>query len=697
MKTIIKTLCLLCFAAICFGQPTELDSVEIASILQEPNRVKSGQDIRILTKSTEEGIHFRWAPTNVTAWTMGLKYGYSLEKMAVTSDEFVPIEQSPFKTWEKQKWEPYGSEEYPYMLIAAQCIFGENAEESNFVDAANALSNRYTFNLFAADLDRRAAEASGLLYIDPNITEDNIAQYRIFSADPTSGQSTDTTYFVGGYYGIDKILAPQLSLQEEDGAIVLKWIGGGDPLANTGLTAYDIERSTDGQNYSKVNKQVFLNTTSRLMKGVNQTTFIDSVENNTKYYYRVKGVDPFGDWTEASNVVEGTASDKTPPTAPQLVSIEETDDKLMELTWTWSDEDNGRDLAGFNIYFSLSPEREFQKLNATPLAKGSRSYVHKEATIGNLNYYYIEAVDNASNGSISNVSGGNIVDDVPPAPPTNLRAEMDSTGTILLEWDAPADLDVVGYEVFLSNAKEYTFIKEAGDYIRNTYYVTSTTLNTLTKNLYYKVVAVDNNYNRSDYSEMIEVKRIDIIPPAASIFKDYRVKEKGIFFNWVYSTSNDVESVELFRRTKANPSWTKVETFDPAKDSFFDTDVDAGIVYEYNLITTDDSGNTSQPLSTLVLEALKPQILDDVQDVKLEKVDDKLILTWDYPDYANHRFMIYKLDNEGDFTMIKKLEGQTSMTMGYNEKAINTYAVRVKGPDGRKSRMSDAVNLEQQD
>lgn len=106
------------------------------------------------------------------------------------------------------------------------------------------------------------------------------------------------------------------------------------------------------------------------------------------------------------------------------------------------------------------------------------------------------------------------------------------------------------------------------------------------------------------------------------------------------------------------------------------------------------SGNTSHPLSTLTLESLKPQILADVQDVKLKKVDDKLVLTWDYPDYANHRFMIYKMDNEGDFTMIKKLEGQTSMTMGYNEKAINTYAVRVKGPDGRKSKMSEHVSYD---
>jgi len=55
--------------------------------------------------------------------------------------------------------------------------------------------------------------------------------------------------------------------------------------------------------------------------------------------------------------------------------------------------------------------------------------------------------------------------------------------------------------------------------------------------------------------------------------------------------------------------------------------------------------------------------------------------------------MIYKLDDEGDFTMIKKLEGQTSMSMGYNEKAINTYAVRVKGPDGRKSKMSEQVTF----
>lgn len=694
MKNYLSSIIFIVLIQGAFAQNTEkMDLLIDSSSINSGYQFHKGEDIKVITKCNDKGYHFRWAPTNVTAWTTGKYFGYILEKRDNVSNEFVAIKGSPFKPWKLEDLEKYASDAYPYVMIAAQSIYGESDDDQGFVKASNELINRHTFNLFAADMDRTAAEVSGLYYFEADTIKGNLAEYRIYAIDNITNTSTDTTYFMGGYYGLDVLVAPEAKISEGDGALTIRWTGGGDPLAGTGFTAYDIERSSDGNSFTKINDQFFLNANTRLNKDNPVTTFIDSIENGTTYHYRIVGIDAFGDKSEASNVVKGTAKDLIAPNAAIISEVLPMDKSDILVNWVWNDANLGNDLLGFNVYHSATSEPPFKKLNNKILNHATRTYKHEKVDNNLMNYYYVETVDLSGNVKNSAVTGGYIEDDIPPAPPANLRVEMDSSGLVLLEWDAPADLDVMGYEIFKANHKDFEFIKENKKILMDEFYVDSITLKTLTKELYYKVVAVDRNFNRSDLSEMVMLTKIDTIAPVASIFKDYEVKKEGIYFDWVASTSNDVESIELFRRS-TNTDWAIVDDFDPSKNNYLDSDVKEGVTYEYNLVTTDNAANSSEPASSLLLEALKSQFISDITKLKLKKKDEHLILSWEYPAHAEHRFIIYKMDDEGDLTMLKKLEGVNSFTMRYNESAINSYAIKAKGPDGRVSRMSELVSVE---
>lgn len=675
----------------------EVDSVALNKKLVELSNtpfIPQSEDIKIISKGTREGIQFRWAPINVKTWNMGIKHGYTLERFSSAQNTYVPVGKGVFKPWEQEQWMPYKDEEYKYMHIAAMAIF-EEPDNSNqgFVRQSNELSNRHTFNLFAADMDGTAAEASGLSFLERDTTYFYPEKYRIFTYDPISGESSDTTNFIAAYYGPERYSPPTLDIIEGDGALTLRWTGGGSFLGGTDLTAYYIERAEDGKSFERLLAEPFFNPTTRLRKSNDFTTYIDSVGAGITYSYRVIGIDPFADLTEPSDTVSGMTVDLLSPNLPYELRTNVVDNAQVELTWSWDDRDMHGDLAGFNIYIAVDKDSPGNKINAELLNPASRSYTDDSPAIVGFNYYYVEAVDKSGNGSKSIATVGHIVDDVPPQPPTNLNAEIDSNGVILITWDKPADDDIQGYELFFTNSENTIFIKKPIPTIENEYYVDKTTLKTLTKEIFYKVVAMDYNFNRSDYSEAVVVFRPDIIPPAPALFLDYQVSEDGIKIDWLKSVSNDVVSVVLQRR-EANGEYIILNDFEQNSSTYLDRNVEEGILYEYNLITTDESNNSSTPEKTLVLEAHKSFFINSVTDVSVTKNEDNVEIEWNYDSLEDYRFIIYKKDRIGDLITFKKVEGENSISIPFSENETYSFAIKAKSSDGRKSKMSKTVMLQ---
>jgi len=694
---ILKIVPTLCLAVLCYGinaQINPVDSVSLNQYLAEvlsDTTTQTKNDIEVISKSTIDGIQFRWAPVNVETWNLGIKHGYTLERLD-NDNNYIKVGKGNFKPWERDQWMPYQEEQYKYVHIAAMTIFGESQANGGFVEASNELATRHSFNLFAADMDKVAAEASGFSYMETDTTYFYPTQYRIFVHDPVSGISSDTTDFISAFYGVDKFLPPALSVYDGDGVIKLQWEGGGHFLGGQDLTAYYIERSADGVSFSRVIPDAFVNVTSRLRNSNEMSTYIDSVSNGITYHYRVIGVDPFSDLTEPSNVETGIGIDLTPPSIPYSFMTSINDQKHVDLSWEWSDEKKAGDLLGFNVYRSNEIKGQGQKLNETILSIDQRSFTDVAPIAGDVGFYTIEAVDKNNNVAQSSSTSIYVLDDIPPGIPTELHGEIDSNGVVLLQWEAPLDKDVKGYELFYSNHKDMDYIKINTPIFKNNFYVLELNLKTLTKNRYYKVVAVDYNYNRSDYSKMTVVTRPDIIPPVASIFKRYNVTEDGIELTWIASTSDDVASIELMRRSEG-VDWEVVSDFDASKDIYLDNNIEDGRMYEYTLVTKDESQNTTYPQKTLVLEALRSYYLAKIERIDLVEKDNSLLLSWDYKNSKDYTYIVYQQDSEGDLVTVKKLKGSNKYSVKKNKDANYAFAVKVQANDGRSSKMSEIVML----
>jgi hypothetical protein len=93
---------------------------------------------------------------------------------------------------------------------------------------------------------------------------------------------------------------------------------------------------------------------------------------------------------------------------------------------------------------------------------------------------------------------GNI-DATAPSAPTNLAAE-ERGGSLVLTWDASADADVIGYDVYVyapDPARESAYLKVNGALVTDEEYTIADAPSTMA---WYRVKAVDASSNRSPAS-----------------------------------------------------------------------------------------------------------------------------------------------------------------------------------------------------
>ncbi len=647
-------------------------------------------DIQLIEKSTQQGLLIRWAPTNPVTWQMGMRYGYRLErqvlKQGVPSGEnpFVPVTESPIKPWPLDEWQSIVNDQTPYTAAAAMAIYGERNAGGGFVDIARDEENRLGYNLLAADFDRKAAEASGLLFLEKDTSANTYGLYRIFIYDASSGYASDTTYQVLGFEKPSTSPGPVLlDPVEEEYTIQVRWYG-----SRPGFSGYWIERGRDSIHFERLNDQPFINAVTNLRLDNDLIIYTDSVaENGISYYYRVIGIDAFAEESNPSRFVRAAGVDRTPPSAPAELEIREMQDHALVLNWQI--EDQTPDLAGFNVYAATDADGNFIRQNETLLPVDVREFVDVDPDQQKTNYYYVASVDHSGNEALSPVRFAITTDELAPQPPQNLQYQIDSSGRLLVEWDAPADKDIRGYLIHYANDANGEFAVVPGSYLTHTYFVDSLNLHSLTERMYFYVIAVDWSYNASEASELLEVKKPDVIPPSPSIFSDYRVSEDTIRLYWLRSVSADVESVHLERRADEGP-WSQVTDFSDTSTVYMDTDLVEGGLYEYRLVTKDDDGNQVVTPKTLLLSPLRPFYLPEVESFKVELDKESATLQWSYSQADEYSFILYRSIDTQPLQTYKHLSGVTSwQDTDIKRRTTYHYGIKVKGKDGRESRITE--------
>ena len=536
--------------------------------------------------------------------------------------------------------------------------------------------NRWSLVHFAADRDASAATAAGLRYVDKNIKPKTTYAYKI-----TSDGNTASDYKVA--FAVKKNFVPVIfNVDEGDSLVTITWE---KKLHDYHFSAYWIEQSTDGKSFNRMNSVPFVQMTDASIKEpLRYYAYALATENYKKKFYRVIGLDPFGDESKPSEAIAAMGRDRTAPAEASLTADTSFTHHTKLLSWTHP---NTADVKMYNLERSFAGET----MIIPNWAMASMTSKKDSVTIEGVYKYRLIAVDTAGNESFSQPVYTKIFDLIPPGIPAKPHAIADTTGRIFIQWDVHPEKDVIGYNIYAADGKQRNFIKLNSQIYRSTVYVDSIDMHMLNEKRYYRVSAVDDDFMISDPSEIVEVDRPDVIPPAPALIGDYLVMHEGIRLTILPSSSRDVIRHEL-RRKEAEGEWKTIETFTQIPSSYLDKNVVAGLRYTYRILAIDKSGHESNVVKDIVLTALPAQLEAPVISYTVDGNLMTLSILMTHPDSAM-KFNVYRANDSGSYTKHASAEAN-SFTEKIPSDKIFRYRVRMTTADGRTSPFSNEITAQ---
>jgi len=131
-------------------------------------------------------------------------------------------------------------------------------------------------------------------------------------------------------------------------------------------------------------------------------------------------------------------------------------------------------------------------------------------------------------GTTNPVSSTNSsLDSTPPAAPQNLKSSLGDGGALVLSWDASADADVQGYDVYRyapDPSRESAYVKINGALVTGTQYIVSDATDSES---YYRVKAVDRSANVSASSSDVAAAGVSPIGAGTDVGGDPGMKHSG--------------------------------------------------------------------------------------------------------------------------------------------------------------------------
>ncbi|MFA7289147.1 MAG: hypothetical protein WC055_09725 [Melioribacteraceae bacterium] len=672
--------------------------------------------INLVGRYTEgKGIELRFFPDKKSVLDVGFKYGFVIErKLSNTEGKENRDDNNNFS--EIGKTTPYDDQKWSLVIKnekdSDNKIELENAREflkdseikeggifnldkgiAGLQDQKSREDFQYMVFALSALKNSRVAEALGLGFIDSTALKGKTYVYRV----RTFGKS-DIYDVVPEKLEIkaeitNKDYSNSVYIKQGDGELFFAWIDLPE------FSGYSIERANSGTTiFTQLNSAPLYNTGGSGDSTESRMGYNDKNLTNYKIYrYRFYGYTLFGEKKLIAEI-KGMPKDLTPPEQPFLPQPLNTKPNEVLVKWEMNSKP-APDLKGFLVARSNTNRGEFKLLHKEILSKGSRSFIDTTFLRGKLNYYIVQAIDTANNISSSFPVSVTLIDSIPPEKPVWISALIDTLGIVTLKVEKNKEKDLMGYRIFKSNSPEHEFSVIHESFVEDdslnekieTVFKDTVTLNSLTPKIYYRIRALDFNFNQSEISEIISVVRPDTIPPVTPIFNNVIVKEKEIELQFVPSSSEDVKEQLIYRKIDMKGEWEILKTLTGIENKFIDTAVTTGVTYYYTIRARDLSGLLSsyanevygKPFDT----GVKPTIEKFTADVEKESI----VLRWEYPETKIEAvFIIYKQDVKG---MLKQYAiSKEKKYIDSNPDKENHYAIKVVMGDGGESKLSNVLN-----
>jgi hypothetical protein len=309
-------------------------------------------------------------------------------------------------------------------------------------------------------------------------------------------------------------------------------------------------------------------------------------------------------------------------------------------------------------------------------------------------------VDTAGNASRSNSAYVALIDSAPPGAPRWIDGRMDSNGVVTLRLHANPERDLMGYRLLRANAPDHEFsvVRESfGDSTAatDTVYHDTVEIRTLTRWTYYRAVALDRNFNESDFSPILAVPRPDVIPPVAPVITDVFVTDSSVRLIYAASSSEDLAYHTIYRRVGESAEWDSIARAGRHDTLFLDRGVTMNTIYQYALRATDSSGLRSELSPPVIARPDDPGIRPGVTRLTAvaDSIRKQVILRWEYGGLAEeHWFVVYRGGEDGRLRQYARITSrERTFTDGQPATSETTYAVRVVTPYGAQSALGEKV------
>ncbi|EZH71424.1 hypothetical protein ATO12_07450 [Aquimarina atlantica] len=637
----------------------------------------------------KDAILLRWAVTDKYAWKYSNQYGFVVERTTVlrdgkplTNPEKKIISGDTIKPRPPKDWENF-IQENDMAAIAAQAIYGEtfqvdNQEENQLLRVfyeSEELDRRFGFSLFAIDQDFEVAQYAGLGYVDTDVNENEKYLYNIKSAIPKERMDLEPSGVFISTKDVEELPKPSDFFGYfYKNAFVLVWEY--DQLLPY-YTAYNLERSEDGQVFNKINDVPITKLADTPYSGVSYTDSIP--QYGKKYWYRIVGINYFSETSPPSDPAEliGFKEIKTEPVFSATNIISENE---VELEWTFAEEEQWK-------------LRKYELLRAEKAVGPYKTVIdsippnQKKITYGplsDINYFKLKAFGKHQDYKESPATMVQPIDSIPPKKPQGLEGIVDTLGVVALKWVKNAELDLKGYDILRAYRKDQEFTKLNKANLINESFIDSIDMTSFDKAVYYRLIAVDNRYNESVPSDTLVLKKPDRIPPTSPVFKTYEIKEGAVIFSWVNSSSDDWATTVVYRKNvtdSVTQPWEKIyETSVDSITSFTDTKANPGRKYRYTLITVDRSGLESEPTPPIVInmpgKLIQPGVKGLYATVDRER---KFVqLTWRFKEESAIEIQVYRKSLEDSYTLYKRLAPEDKRWIDQNLTPNTTYTYAFK-------------------
>lgn len=667
------------------------NNTSLSKMLSQMKPAEEVNRIALITRTYGDSIVLRWGPTTPKLWGEAMRNGYEIYRQ-ISADSTEKV--ADVFPWKEEQFTESILEDS--MALAAAAIlqqYGKKQADLDPLERAMVFETQFGFALYAADRSAFAADILGLRYVDKNVVEGASYLYTIRT------KTVPSPFFWGESLAknvSEAVNAPVgLEIIPGDQSIKLEW-----GLAENKFSAYVVERSEDGQNFEVLteNPLVFASTKDvNIIKGFYQD---EAVENNKKYYYRIKGSTSFGNWSDYATI-EGQASDLTPPAAPYLNPVK-YDQATKIFSITWEDNAPAADLAGYQVLLADEYDGVYGAISEV-LEPGTFNYEFKlpEDDQDRDFNFKISSIDELGNTSQSDFSNAIVPDLIAPEPPTVLEGFIDSTGIVTVSWEPSSSKDTRGYWLYWSDRpdQEMTIVNDKLiEGLSHSWQIEKVTLN---KKIYFCLRAEDNVYNRGVVSEVIEVKRPDYVPPVTPFITAVTATDTTTVINWNLSSSTDVKEQFIYRKniTNGEVEWEKIQTVSATATRFEDVTVRIGQSYNYAIKAIDDSGNLSEISNSKSAAIAFPFNNVLVSNFNIDSDKASTDLLWEFaPSQKDltdkkYQFDIFRSTGGGALEYYTSSPTPSFKDEKVNKNVLYNYAVRVHFDNGWTGDLSEVKSV----